>query len=283
MSQDPQAIDGLGEIIAAHDLFLVDQYGVLHDGRKLFPGVVAALTAIKAAGKTSIILTNSGRRAAQNVQRLVKLGLPAASFDHVVSSGEVSWHALDKGQLGQPFVRGAKVCVVGLQGENYGLDGLDLQFTDDPALAQLILILGSDAPQTSLSDYRAFLAPAARAGIPALSSNPDKLMHTLKGLQPAPGAIAEIYEELGGTVRYIGKPFADIYRYALALARKTPKARVLAIGDSVEHDIAGAARMGFNSLLIRGGILIEVDGAGLENLYTEYQAWPTYVMGKLAL
>ena len=66
MKPEPQSIDGLGEIIAAHDLFLVDQYGVLHDGRKLFPGVVATLNAIKSAGKTSIILTNSGRRAAQN-------------------------------------------------------------------------------------------------------------------------------------------------------------------------------------------------------------------------
>ena len=283
MKPEPQSIDGLGEIIAAHDLFLVDQYGVLHDGRKLFPGVVATLNAIKSAGKTSIILTNSGRRAAQNVQRLVNLGLAPGSFSHVVSSGEVSWHALDKGRFGPPFVRGAKVHVVGVKGEDYGLAGLDLQFTDDPALAELILILGSDAPRTSLSEYRKLLAPAARAGIAALSSNPDKLMHTSKGLQPAPGAIAEIYEDLGGTVRYIGKPYPDIYRYALDLAPKTPKSRVLAIGDSVEHDIAGAARMGFKSLLIRGGILVEVDGAGLENLYAEYQAWPTYVMGKLAL
>jgi HAD superfamily hydrolase (TIGR01459 family) len=283
MSNEPQLIEGLAEIIEAHDLFLVDQYGVLHDGRKLYPGVLDALRAIKAAGKQCLILTNSGRRAAQNVERLLKIGLPRDSFDLVVSSGEVAWHALDKGRLGAPFVRGAKVHVVGLKGDDYGLSGLDLQFTDDPAAAELVLILGSNAPATSLAEYRKFLAPAARAGVPALSSNPDKFMHTPKGLQPAPGAIAEIYEDLGGRVQYIGKPYADIYHYALGLVPAVPKDRILAIGDSVEHDIAGAARMGLNSLLIRCGILVEVDGAGLENLYTEYKAWPTYVMGKLAL
>ncbi len=282
MSKEPTAIEGLSEVIAAHDLFLIDQYGVLHDGRSLYPGAVAALQAIKAAGKTSIILTNSGKRAVQNAERLHQLGLPRENFSAVVSSGEVSWHAIDEGQFGPPFARGARAFLVGRRGDDYGLDGLDLEFTDDPAKADMVLILGCDVPRVSLAHYRRLLTPAARAGVPALCSNPDKLMLSAKGLQPAPGALADIYQELGGKVRYLGKPYADIYRYALSQASGIPKPRVLAIGDSVEHDIAGAIRIGVPSLLIRGGILAELDGADLENLYAEYQAWPDYILGKLA-
>jgi HAD superfamily hydrolase (TIGR01459 family) len=283
MKKEPLVIEGLSEVIAAHDLFLIDQFGVLHDGRTLYPGALAALQAIKAAGKTSMILTNSGKRAAQNEERLLQLGLPRDSFGAVVSSGEVGWHAIDEGKFGPPFIPGSTVFLVGRRGDDYGLAGLDLTLTDEPAKADALLILGCDIPRVSLAHYKRLLAPAARAGIPALSSNPDKLMHTSRGLQPAPGAIAEIYQELGGTVHYLGKPYPDIYRYAFKLAPDVPPARVLAIGDSVEHDIAGAARMGCHSALIRGGILVEVDGAGLDNLYAEYQAWPTFVLGKLAV
>jgi len=282
MTHTTKPTTGLGEIIGRFDLFLIDQFGVLHDGRAPYPGAVEALASIKRAGKTAIILTNSGKRAAPNTERLIELGFPRTTFDDVVSSGEVGWHSIKDGRLGAPFVRGARVYVIGRRGDDYGLNGLDLRFTDNPALAEVILILGTDAPATSLVDYRAILAPAALAGVPALGSNPDKLMHTSSGLQPAPGAIAEVFEQLGGRVRLIGKPYPDIYRYALALAPGVPPARVLAIGDSVEHDIAGAARMGFASLLIQGGILTGVTQAGLSKLYKQYGTWPDYFCGRLS-
>lgn len=281
MTHTTKLIAGLCGIASQFDLFLIDQFGVLHDGRAPYPGAIEALASIEGAGKTAIILTNSGKRAGQNADRLAQLGFPRECFGAVVSSGEVGWHCIRDGSLGAPFVRGARVHVVGRHGDDYGLDGLDLLFTDNPASAEALLILGIDAPATSLAGYRAMLAPAAKAGIPALIANPDKLMHTSSGLQPAPGAIAGIYEQLGGKVRFIGKPFADIYRFALALAPDVPPARVLAIGDSVEHDIAGAARMGFASLLVQGGILAGVDQAGLNSLYETHKAWPTYICGSL--
>ena len=282
MTSAPKPITGLGEIIGQYDLFLVDQFGVLHDGRAPYPGAVEALAAIKRASKTVIILTNSGKRATPNAERLTRLGFPRETFEAVVSSGEVGWHVIRDGRLGSPFVRGAKVHAIGRRGDDYGLDGLDLRFTDDPVKAEAILILGTDAPATSLADYRAILGPAAKAGVPALVSNPDKLMLTSAGLQPAPGAIAEVYEQLGGTVRFIGKPYPDIYRYALALAPAIPPSRVLAIGDSVEHDIAGAAAMGLASLLVRTGILAGVDEAGLAAVYKQHGTWPDYICGKLS-
>lgn len=282
MSREPLSVKGLAGLAAAHDLFLIDQFGVLHNGRAPFPGAVEAMQRLAAAGKTAIILTNSGKRAATNANRLVQLGFPRSSFCHVVSSGEVNWHGIRDGHLGPAFQRDARVYVVGLSGDNYGLDGLNLTMVDDPAAAQFLLIVGSDAPRTILAQYREILAPAAAAGVPALCANPDKLMLTAHGLQPAPGAIADVYAELGGKVTHTGKPYSEIYRFALTLAPGIAPGRVLAIGDSVEHDIAGAARMGLQTALIRNGILAGLDEAALAKVYAQFQAWPDYRLETLA-
>ena len=276
MSREPQEVKGLAGLVAGHDLFLIDQFGVLHDGRAPFPGALEALQHLTTAGKTTIILTNSGKRAAPNADRLVQLGFPRSSFCHVVSSGEVNWHGIRDGHLGPAFQCGARVYVVGIPGDDYGLDGLNLTMVDDPAAAQFLLIVGSDAPRTTLAQYREILAPAAAAGVPALCANPDKLMHTAHGLQPAPGAIGEIYSELGGQVTHTGKPYSEIYRFALTLAPGIATSRILAIGDSVEHDIAGAARIRMQTALIRNGILAGLNEAALATIYQQHQAWPDY-------
>lgn len=281
MSETPRAISGLGDIAAAYDVLLIDQFGVLHDGHKPYPGVVDCLTRAAALGKRSIVLTNSGKRAAPNAERLVRLGFPRTAFASVVSSGEVGWHAIRDGTFGAPFLHGARVHVIGRQGDDYGLDGISLEPTDMPETAECLLILGSDVPRTSLDVYRAQLAAAAAAGIPALCANPDRQMITEHGLAPAPGAIAAVYEELGGKVTYVGKPHAAIYRYALASAPEAPRDRVLAIGDSVEHDIAGATALGITTLLIRGGILADKSDAELAALYAQHAATPAYIAPSL--
>jgi HAD superfamily hydrolase (TIGR01459 family) len=138
---------------------------------------------------------------------------------------------------------------------------------DNPQAAEVILILGSDAPQTSLDDYAALLKGLC---IPAVCCNPDKLMLTPSGLQPAPGAIAALYEKLGGSVRWFGKPYPEIYRYALDLIGN-PK-QVLCIGDSAEHDVAGGRNTGCKTLLVRTGV-----SAGL----TQFDPYPDYLMDAL--
>jgi ribonucleotide monophosphatase NagD (HAD superfamily) len=138
-----------------------------------------------------------------------------------------------------------------------------------------MLILGSDAPRTSLDDYRKLFE---RMTLPAVCCNPDKLMLTSKGLQPAPGAIAEVYEKMGGKVTWIGKPYPGIYEFALSKfatsSRRKPGSggpkqkdsgfrrndgmRVLCIGDSAEHDVAGGRGAGLSTLLVQQGISADV-------------------------
>ena len=233
---------------------LIDQFGVIHDGQSLYPGSLRILSELKARGIPVAVMTNSGKRAEANRERLVKMGVPRDHFVDAVSSGEVAFSSL--------AVKTA--FLIGKDGEDYGFTGIE--FVADPREAEVILILGSNAPRTSLADYRALLAGLTR---PALCCNPDKLMLTPQGLMPAPGAIAALYEEMGGKVTWIGKPYPAIYREAARLIGNPP--RILCIGDSAEHDVAGGRNAGLSTLLVLQGVSAGHDPA---TLHPE----PDYVM-----
>lgn len=240
-------IENLSEIASQFDGMLIDQFGVIHDGQKLYPGTLRVLTELRALGIPVAVMTNSGKRAAANVARLVKMGVPRDGFVDAVSSGEVAFRTLDV----------KRAFLVGKDGEDYGFDGIT--FVDDPRDAEVLLILGSNAPATSLGQYRDLLKGLT---LPAICCNPDKLMLTSTGLQPAPGAIAALYEEMGGKVTWIGKPYAAIYQHAARLIG-SPR-RILCIGDSAEHDVAGGRNAGFSTLLVLTGVSAGHDPATLD-------------------
>ena len=243
----------LRDLIDRFDGFVIDQYGVLHDGVRLYPGAIASLEAISEAGKRVVLVTNSGKSAAANQERLAWLGVARALYAAVVSSGEAARLGLEDGAFGPDFAPGGKVHVVGRTGDDYGLDRFPVQPVD-LASADSLLIIGSDAPRVSLDDYAERLRPAAARRLPALCANPDLLMLTSSGQQPAPGAIARLYETLGGRVVYVGKPHAFIYAVASrGLAGVEPR-RILALGDSPAHDVAGAAQAGFTTALVKTGL-----------------------------
>jgi len=239
-------IRGLCEIASGFDGMLIDQFGVIHDGQKLYPGTLEILNELKAAQVPVAVMTNSGKRAAANVARLVKMGVARDLFVDAVSSGEVAFQSLD---VGRAFL-------IGKDGEDYGFDGVI--FADDPRDAEVILILGSNTPATSLDQYRALFEGLT---LPAICCNPDKLMLTATGLQPAPGAIAALYEEMGGKVTWIGKPYPSIYRHAASLIGNPE--RILCIGDSAEHDVAGGRAAGFSTLIVMTGVSAGHDPATL--------------------
>jgi len=277
----PAAIGGLAALAGAFDVFLIDQFGVLHDGHRAFPGAIEALTNLKAAGKTTIILTNSAKRSAANTARLISLGFSRACFGQVVSSGEAAHAGIAEHRFGPKFVPGARAYVIGRRGDDYGLEALGLHMASSPETADILLILGTDAPAASPQRYRELLAAAAERDIPALCANPDKLMFAAAGIAPAPGAIADIYAELGGSVIFVGKPYPALYQFAMKPFPETAPPRVLAIGDSIEHDIAGASRMGYRSLLIRGGVLAGMGEAQLANFCAQHRTRPDYVLEQL--
>ena len=247
-------VTGLSDIADQFDLYLVDQYGVLHDGVAAYSGVIDALARLRSRGSRVIVLTNSGKDASQNKARLAALGIEDSYFHAVVSSGEVGLHLVRSAALGSRFAIGAECCVIGRSGDQYAVSLEDFRLVDRPPDAAFLVFAGSDAPRTSLEAYRAMLAPAAHAGVPALCVNPDLTMIRDGELVPAPGAIARVYESLGGVVDYVGKPDGAIFRHALEVAGTWTKERVVMIGDSPEHDVVGAKAMSLQTLLVRTGI-----------------------------
>jgi HAD superfamily hydrolase (TIGR01459 family) len=241
-------IRGLADIASQFDAMLIDQFGVIHDGQSLYPGTYEALFQLRSRRIPVVVMTNSGKRAAANRDRLRKIGLPRDFFDDAVSSGEVAYQQLDLSQ---------RIFVIGKHGDDYGLTGATL--VNNLADADVILILGSNAPDTSLEDYEAMLKGCK---LPAICCNPDKQMITPHGLLSAPGAIASLYETLGGKVTWIGKPYPGIYRHALEILNR-PK-RVLCIGDSAEHDVAGGRAAGLKTLLVMQGVSAGVPEDKLE-------------------
>ena len=230
-------ISGLREIASRFDGMLIDQFGVIHDGQSLYPGTLRVLSELRALNIPVAVMTNSGKRAEANRQRLVKMGVPRDHFVDAISSGEVAFSSLTA----------TRAFLIGKDGEDYGFDGIS--FVSNPKDAEIILILGSNAPRTSLDDYRKLFQGLT---LPAICCNPDRLMLTPQGLMPAPGAIAALYEEMGSHVTWIGKPYPAIYREATRLIGN-PK-RVLCIGDSAEHDVAGGRNAGLETLLVLQGV-----------------------------
>lgn len=248
-------VERLSSIASEFDGILLDQFGVLHDGHRLYPGVLDVLAGLKSTGIPVAILTNSGKRTAANRERLLALGVPRDTFADVVTSGELAYRALMVGF--EVTGRMPHAFIVGTPGEDYGFDLVPT--VDDPRQADVILFLGSDAPRTSLDAYRERLT-GVRA--PAICCNPDRWRITRDGLQPGAGAIAEAYEEMGGQVTWIGKPYPEIYTAACAGLGST--SRVLCIGDSAEHDVAGARAAGLSAMLVMTGVSAGLDGDRVE-------------------
>lgn len=263
------------------DVFLVDQFGVLRDDEGAYPGANEALLALKARGRTVIVLSNSGRSGDYNAARFETLGFSRAGFDRFLTSGDVA-HAVLAGEMAGRT--GVPHCLTLSSGGDRNLaDRLGFASVDDAALADLVVISGSEAETVPLTAYRSRLAPAARRGVPCYCTNPDR--HKLVrggGTAPGAGAIALLYQDLGGPVRWFGKPYPAIYRHALSLVGGVAPERVVCIGDSIEHDIRGAAGAGLASCLVRTGILADRPDDDLPALMEEYGARPDMLLARFA-
>ena len=260
----------------------LDQYGVLHDGQNPYPGARDALAALKSRGVRIVVLSNSGRSGAANAQRMAALDFEPELYDFLVTSGNVARTLLKRGRLPALLAPEARCFVISTGGDDEFASALGMARTAHSDAADLVVIAGSQADRVSLDDYRAALAPAARRGTPCLCTNPDKLMLTASGNAPGAGRIAEIYEELGGAVTWVGKPFPEIYRAAAELSQVQDPRDILCVGDSVEHDIAGANRFGAFAALVRTGILAGLSDKQLAAEIGRHEALPDYVFQNLA-
>jgi HAD superfamily hydrolase (TIGR01459 family) len=250
----PTAIAGLSEIADRFDGVLLDQWGTLHDGRAVLPGARDCLECLRTAGKRVVVLSNSGKRSAENVRRLAALGLPRAAYDELLTSGEAAWLGL-RDRAEAPFDRLGRRCLLVTRGRDPSItEGLDLEIVGDIGDADFVFLAGLDDECAASEAWRPLLAQAQRRNLPMLCANPDLTMFAATGLVPAAGALGQFYESLGGQVHYVGKPHAPIFAAARRILGEPAADRVLVVGDSLDHDIVGGNGAGMLTALIVSGV-----------------------------
>lgn len=270
---------GIRDLADRFDVFILDQFGVLHDGVAPYPGAVETLVRLQEVGKRTLLLSNSGKRSAPNEARLAKLGFVPGSWDFFLSSGEVAWLSLRK-QL--PDGGELRCLLIARDGDRSAVEGLPLTLVETGEEADIVLLSASEGDRFDLDHYRWLLQPAAARGARCLCTNPDKIMLTSAGPRFGAGRIAELYAELGGEVTWIGKPFFEIYAAALDMLGNPDPARVVCVGDSIEHDISGGQGAGLRTALVMTGVLETSGQAEREQLFTEHGATPDFLVRTFA-
>ncbi len=253
---EERILPGIAPFAACFDGWLLDQWGVIHDGRSLFTEAVEALGRLRGRGARLVLLSNSGRRARHSERHLRGMGFDPELVDGIVTSGEVAWKLLK--ERDEPPFRdlGRRCFLITRFGDTEVVEGLDLELVDDPAEADFLFLSGVDSPVKPIEDYLPLLERAARRRPPppALCSNPDRMAPEGEGFVFSPGTLAEIYARTGARVIYTGKPHRWIYREALARLADIPREKIVAVGDSFEHDVVGAVRQGLAAVFVTQGL-----------------------------
>jgi HAD superfamily hydrolase (TIGR01459 family) len=285
---EPAAIlGGLAALADRYDGFILDVWGVLHNGVAPYPGVVDALEHLQAAGKRVVLLSNAPMRADKVAARLERIGIARSLFQAIMTSGEEVWQSLH--DRTDPFYAtlGRRCLFVGPARHGSMLDGVDLIEVERPDAADFILNTGPDDLDDAATLYRALLEDAVRHRVPMLCANAD--LHVMQGdtMIACAGTLAKIYEDMGGSVRWHGKPHGSVYTACLALLDVPDRSRILCVGDSLRTDIAGANAAGLDSLLVAGGMHADELGAPLDpsrvkDFLGRHEPQPRWVIASLA-
>lgn len=290
-----QMITALADIAAPYDVLYCDLWGCLHDGKALYPAAVAALQDFRRKGGAVVLMTNAPRTHHAVQRRLEQMGMPADAWDAIVASGDATQAAMLTGAAGR------KLWHLGPDKDEDMFTLIPDWLKDQPPIqrvpldhAEGILCTGPfDEFTETPEDYRARFLLAKTMGLPMLCANPDLMVDFGTIRIACAGALAQLYQQMGGAVLSFGKPHPPIYD----LARSQLAARgivadndaILAIGDGILTDIAGARSEGIDALFLTGGLEMHRFGADFERPDPALLvAWldaqgesPRYTMGRL--
>ena len=256
---------GLATLADAYDGFIVDLWGVVHDGVRPYPGATACLAALRDQGKPLVLLSNAPRRAAAAQAALRTMGIADDLYSDIVTSGEAVHRALHDRTDPWFAALGRRIFHLGPERDRNVYAGLDLDAVPTPGQASFVLNTGPDdeADPTDLAAFVPVLAACRAAGLPMICANPD--LDVIRGgvRMLCAGALAQHYAVLGGDVRSLGKPDPAIYGPVIERLG-VPPARILAIGDSLRTDIAGAASRGIDACWVLGGIHADESAGGID-------------------
>lgn len=237
-------IDTIEAIASDYDVIVFDQWGVLHNGTSAYEGAIAAIGALTC---TTAVLSNSGKRSAPNAARISNMGFAEDAFDYVMTSGEALYQDVATGQIDAvklyPIERAKGDAAA-------WADGLDIALVGDAPSADGLLMMGLP-DGANLETWMPSLEEWHGRDLPMYCSNPDRQSPRAGKLVASPGALAHAYQSMGGKTVFYGKPHRPVFD---ALENLFGKGRYLMVGDSMEHDIAGAQGAGWDSLLVESGL-----------------------------
>ncbi|SFP19542.1 TIGR01459 family HAD-type hydrolase [Tranquillimonas alkanivorans] len=285
-------IHALSEIAQDYDALFCDLWGCVHDGVRALPEAVAALQDYRANGGSVVLVTNAPRQRASVQRQIEELGVPADAWDSIATSGDAARAALFTGAVGR------KVWFVGQPHDEVFFEPMKL--IEDPVAiervaldeAEGIVCCGPFDPHAHPDEMRPQLEAAKARGLPLLCANPDVVVDRGESREWCAGALADLYEHMGGRSLYFGKPHAPIYdlarRRLTALEKDIPDARILCVGDGIATDVKGALGEDLDSIFIAGGLAAaetktekDPDPDALHAYLQREKIAPTYAMGKL--
>ena len=227
-----------------YSVILCDLWGCIHDGVNLYPGAAERVARWNSDGRKIIFITNAPRTADAVARQLDRLGLPRL-WEGIATSGEAGIACLKEAERPVGFI--------GTASDQADLESRGVRIATGDDFSELACA-GLDERRRRVADYEEEIAPLAGRDVLMHCLNPDRVVIRGGVAEPCAGAIADRYEALGGRVEYYGKPYPAIYRHAMKLAGDPPPSDVLAIGDGLNTDILGAARMGYDCVYVTGGI-----------------------------
>jgi HAD superfamily hydrolase (TIGR01459 family) len=273
-------------IAPGYDVLLCDVWGVVHNGIAATPEACEALRQFRAHRGTVILITNAPRPCDYVKGFITRLGVPADSYDGIVTSGDVTM-ALIAQRPGVP------VHHIGPARDRPMFDDFDAPLVPIERAEYVVCSGLFDDTKETPADYADAIAAMRARTLPMICANPDIVVERGKDLVYCAGAIAEAYAQAGGEVFYAGKPYRPIYEQAMAAAQATrgcavDRARVLAIGDSVRTDLKGADAFGVDCLFVTAGIHAEElgerdnpDASALAAIFAAADSYPKMVMQRL--
>ena len=274
-------INSITEIVHEYDAIVFDQWGVLHDGKVSFEGAIECLKGLKKSNVKLAVLSNSGKRSQPNEERITKMGFSNTLFEVIMTSGEALWTDISSNTINEkkffPIERNSGDAKAWAK-------SLDIILENSIHSAQAILLMGLPDGD-DLINWIDILEIALDLKLPLYCSNPDLLSPRPGGkLITAAGVLAHHYQDCGGEVVFYGKPHEEIFK---KLQNILNSKRILMVGDSLDHDILGGFAAGWDTLLVKCGILASEfannnDAVILEKIINQKKCKPpTYLIERV--
>jgi HAD superfamily hydrolase (TIGR01459 family) len=280
---------GLEEISHSYDAFIIDLWGVIHNGHQPYPHAIDTLKKLKDLNKTTLLLSNSPRRVQASIAHLESMGLSRTLYTHIYTSGEDTYTGLNYRSKKWLQKSAERLYHLGPDLHQSIYAPLPYEKTEHIEDADFMLVTGTPFPH--LEDYTNILQAALQKNLMMICANPDHKVFHKGQMTLCCGAIADLYKGMGGTVHYHGKPCREIYHAAFNHIPGISSNRILAIGDSLATDIKGGLDAGIDTVLIMAGIhrhdlleakeMTEETAECLHHLTTAYNITPTYALTKL--